>query len=77
LIPGGSPIALTTEYADYPRHVQQWAAFTERLGAEATPSLGVVIDDVFEFVLSPAIAAATEQSFNKYWKPQNRWQPVS
>jgi predicted nucleotidyltransferase component of viral defense system len=76
LIPGRSPIALTMEYADDPKHVQQWAAFTERLSAEATPSLGVVIDEVSEFVLPAAIAAATAQSFNQHWKPQNRWQPV-
>jgi hypothetical protein len=76
LIPGLSPIALTMEYADDPKHVQQWAAFTERLSAEATPSLGVVIDEVSEFVLPPAIAAATAKSFNQRWKPQNRWQPV-
>ena len=37
LIPGRSPIALTMEYADDPKHVQQWAAFTGRLSAEATP----------------------------------------
>ena len=42
-------------------HVRQWAAFTENLGAEATLGLGVVIDEVSEFVLPPAIAAATEQ----------------
>jgi len=76
LIPGRSPIALTMEYADDPKHAQQWAAFTERLSVEATPSLGVVIDEVSEFVLPPAIAAATAQSFNHHWKPQNRWQPV-
>jgi predicted nucleotidyltransferase component of viral defense system len=76
VIPGRSPIALTIEYADDPRHVQQWAAFKGRLSAEATPSLGVVIDEVSEFVLPPAIAAATEQLFNQHWKPQNRWQPV-
>ena len=76
LIPGRSPIALTMEYADDPKHVQQWAAFTERLSAEATPSLGVVIDEVSEFVLPAAIAAATAQSFNQHGKPQNRWQPV-
>ena len=76
LIPGRSPIALTMEYADDPKHVQQWAAFTGRLSAEATPSLGVVIDEVSEFVLPAAIAAATAQSFNQHWKPQNRWQPV-
>jgi predicted nucleotidyltransferase component of viral defense system len=76
LIPGRSPIALTMEYADDPKHVQQWPAFTERLSAETTPSLGVVIDEVSEFVLPPAIAAVTAQSFNQHWKPQNRWQPV-
>jgi hypothetical protein len=76
LIPGRTPIALSMEYADDPSHVQQWAAFTSRLVAEARPTLGVVIDEVSEFVLPPAIAAATEQSFNQHWNPKNRWQPV-
>jgi len=31
-----------------------------------------VIDKISEFVLPPAIAAATEQPFNLQWKPQNR-----
>jgi hypothetical protein len=65
VIPGRTPIALSIEYADDPSHAQQWAAFTQRLLAEATPSLGVVIDEVSEFVLPPAIAAATAQSFNQ------------
>ena len=76
VIPGRTPIALTIEYADDPSHVQQWAAFKGRLSAEATPSLGVVINEVSEFVLPPAIAAATEQSFNQHWKPQTRWRPA-
>ena len=76
VIPGRSPIALTAEYAADPNHVRQWAAFTENLGAEATLGLGVVIDEISEFVLPPAIAAATEQPFNQHWEPQKRWQPV-
>jgi predicted nucleotidyltransferase component of viral defense system len=76
VIPGRSPIALTVEYAADPNHVRQWAAFTENLGVEAALGLGVLIDEVSEFVLPPAIAAATEQPFNEHWKPQKRWQPV-
>ena len=76
VIPGRSPIALTAEYAADLNHVRQWAAFTENLGAEATLGLGVVIDEISEFVLPPAIAAATEQPFNQHWEPQKRWQPV-
>ncbi len=60
------------EYAADINHVRQWAAFTKSLGVEATPSLGVVIDKISEFVLPPAIAAATVQPFNLQWKPQNR-----
>jgi hypothetical protein len=43
---------------------------------EGTPSLSVVIEEVSEFILPPAVAAATEQSFKLHWKPHNRWQPV-
>jgi len=43
---------------------------------QSSPNFGVVIDEISEFVLPPAIAAASEQSFNQRWKPQNRWQPV-
>jgi hypothetical protein len=59
-----------------PNHVRQWAAFTKGLGVEAPSGLGVVIDKIYEFVLPPAIAAATEQPFNQHWEVQHRWQPV-
>jgi hypothetical protein len=39
--------------------------------------LAVVIDEVSDFVLQPAIAAATEQPFLQHWRPQNRGQTVS
>jgi hypothetical protein len=76
VIPGRFPIGLTVEYAADLNHLRQWAAFTESLRIEPTPDLGVVIDKISEFVLPPAIAAASEQPFNQQWKPQNRWQPV-
>jgi Nucleotidyl transferase AbiEii toxin, Type IV TA system len=44
--------------------------------SSATPGLGVVIDRISEFVLPPAIAAATELPFNQHWEVQTRWQPV-
>jgi len=76
VIPRRSPTALTAENAADLNHARQWAVFTKSLGAEATPGLGVVIDKISEFVLPPAIAAATEQPFNQQWEFQNRWQPV-
>jgi predicted nucleotidyltransferase component of viral defense system len=76
VIPRLSPIALTVEYAADRNHVRQWAAFSKSLGVEATPGLGVVIDKISEFVLPPAIAAATELPFNQHWEVQNRWQPA-
>ena len=75
-IPVRAPIALTMDYADDRNHLRQWAAFTERLSAETTPGLGVVIDEIIEFVLPPAIAAAAEQPFNQHWTLQQRWRPV-
>jgi predicted nucleotidyltransferase component of viral defense system len=75
-IPRRAPIALTAEYAADVNHVRQWVAFTKSLGVEALPSLGVVIDKISEFVLPPAIAAATEQPFIRHWEVQNGWQPV-
>jgi len=75
-IPRRPPIALTAEFAADLNHVRQWSAFTKSLGVEAPPGLGVVIDKISEFVLPPAITAASEQLFNQRWKPQNRWQPV-
>jgi hypothetical protein len=75
VIPSQSPIALTVEYAADLIHVRQWAAFTKSLGVEATPNLAIVIDRISEFVLPPAIAAATGQPFNQHWEVQNRWQP--
>jgi len=76
-IPRRLPIALTSEFAADLSHVRQWVAFTKSLGVEAPPGLGVVIDKISEFVLPPAIAAASEQPFDQRWKPQNRWQSVS
>ncbi len=75
-IPRRPPIALTAEFAADLSHVRQWSAFIKSLGVEAPPGLGVVIDKISEFVLPPAITAASERPFNQRWKPQNRWQPV-
>jgi hypothetical protein len=50
-------------------------AMPKSLGVEAPSGLGAVIYKISEFVLPPAIAAATEQPFNKQWKGQNQWQP--
>jgi predicted nucleotidyltransferase component of viral defense system len=75
-IPGRSPTALTAEFAADLNHVRQWAAFTRSVAAEATPGLGVVIDKISEFVLPPAMAAATEQPFRQHWGPQIRWQSL-
>jgi hypothetical protein len=75
-IPRRPPIALTAEFAADLNHMRQWSAFTKSLGIEAPPGLGVVIDKISEFVLPPAITAASEELFNQRWKPQNRWQPV-
>ncbi len=75
-IPRRSPIALTEEYAADVNHVRQWAAFSKSLGVEAPLGLAVVIDKISEFVLPPAIAAATEQPFNQHWEVQNRWRPI-
>jgi predicted nucleotidyltransferase component of viral defense system len=75
-IPRRAPIALTAEYAADLNHVRQWGAFTKSLSAESPPDLGIVIDKISEFVLPPAIAAATEQPFIQHWEVQNGWQPV-
>ncbi|MEA3135513.1 MAG: hypothetical protein QOG17_3359, partial [Gammaproteobacteria bacterium] len=48
---------------------------SKSLGVEATPGLGVVMNKISDFVLPPAIAAATEQPFNQHWEVQNRRQP--
>lgn len=76
VIPERPPIALTVEYSADHNHVRQWAAFTQSLATEATPGLGFVIDEISEFVLPPALAAATGKRFNQYWNSQSRWQPV-
>jgi predicted nucleotidyltransferase component of viral defense system len=75
-IPRRSPIALTAEFAADLNHVRQWAAFAKSLGVEAPPGLGVVIDRISDFVLPPAIAAATMQPFDHHWEGRNRWQPM-
>jgi len=76
VIPEGPPVSLTVEYAADPSHVRQWAAFTGSLGTEPIGDLGVVIEEIAEFVLPPAIAAAIEHPFNQYWKSQSRWRAV-
>jgi hypothetical protein len=76
-IPRQPPIALTLEYANDLSHVRQWAAFTNRLGTEAAPSLGAIIDEVTEFVLPPVLAAAAARQFNQHWNPHDRWQPTA
>jgi hypothetical protein len=76
MLPQQAPVALTVEYADDANHARQWVAFIGRAGAENSPGLGVVIEEVAEFVLPPALAAANTQPFDRYWKPQSRWRRV-
>lgn len=73
-IPKQSPVALSAEYSDDPSHARQWKAFTERVGTTAVPGLGILIDEVAEFVLPPVFAAANVQPFERRWKAPYRWQ---
>lgn len=77
MIPQQAPVALSLEYADDASHVQQWAAFIKRSGVEKSPGLDAVIDEVADFVLPPAFAAANEQPFDQQWKPPYRWWRVA
>jgi hypothetical protein len=77
MLPQQAPVALTVEYADDANRARQWAAFIRRAGAEKSPGLGVVIEEVAEFVLPPAFAAENAQPFNQYWKPQSRWRKLA
>lgn len=77
MIPQQAPVALSLEYADDASHVRQWAAFIKRSGVEKSPGLDAVIDEVADFVLPPAFAAANEQPFDQQWKPPYRWRRVA
>jgi predicted nucleotidyltransferase component of viral defense system len=57
-IPTEPPIGLTKAFADDRAKQQQWKSFADAIGAELPP-LGDVIEELAEFLLPYAVAAAT------------------
>lgn len=73
-IPTGTPVALTSEFAEDAAKRLQWAAFVRRSKlSEAGLDLGVVVKLLSLFLSSPTTAAVVERSFNETWTPPGPW----
>jgi predicted nucleotidyltransferase component of viral defense system len=57
-IPTDRPIGLTKAFADDPAKQQQWKSFAATIGAELPP-LGEVIEELADFLMPHALAAAS------------------
>ena len=60
-IPTEPPIGLTKAFADDRAKQQQWKSFADAIGAELPP-LGGVIEELAEFLMPYAVAAATSKA---------------
>jgi len=74
-VPVEPPLALTRAFAEHPAKSQQWAAFLRkgRLEADAV-TLEEIVAFIAPFLIEPAIALATQKTFEMDWPPGGPWQ---
>ena len=68
------PLALTSDFAQYPGKKEQWAAFVRKLQLKNQPALEDVIDFMADFLLPVLNAIACEEKFTLQWQPGGPWQ---
>jgi hypothetical protein len=74
LVPNDPPTCLTAVYFEAPDHVQQWRAFTRRIGEPAlTENFAQLNGEIAAFVMPPAAAAARRGAFASAWEPGGPW----
>lgn len=68
------PTALTPEFAEDPRKAVQWQAFLNRGGLDnVPPDLGIVVEDIADFLMPVAAAIVEGRPFSKTWEPGGPW----
>ena len=71
-IPHEIPVALTEEFSSSPDKVTQWQAFLRRSKLEdRSVEFSQIINDLIQFLMPPAIAAANDEAFDRKWA--NKW----
>lgn len=77
-LPAETPTALGPEFVDDPAKQRQWTAFLRRTGLDETIALADVADLLRSFLLPPASAAGSGETFSRTWPPGGDWlSPVS
>jgi Nucleotidyl transferase AbiEii toxin, Type IV TA system len=75
-VPGDAPTCLTAAYFEAPDHVQQWRAFTRRIGEPAlAENFAQLAGEIAAFVVPPAAAAGCGGAFASGWEPGGPWRP--
>ena len=73
-IPKDTPTALTAEFSSSPDKNTQWKAFLKTSRLDDTDlKLSQVIDDIYKFLMPPAVATANNKPFAKNWPAGGHW----
>jgi len=74
IVPGDTPMALTTQFAEIEGKAAQWAGFVRRLpGTTASTDFAAVIAATAAFAGPVLAATAKKVPFDKSWKPGGPW----
>jgi len=75
-----APVALTSAFAHQSASAAMWRAYRSRLvasGIEAPADLAEVVRVIGDFIMPPALAAASGTPFDQSWAPGAGWFPSS
>lgn len=74
LLPKETPLTLTREFSSDQAKATQWAAFLRRLNPEyGEMPLTRVMDELREFLMPMAVAAAKDEATEMIWQPRGPW----
>ena len=73
-IPRETPLALSMEFADNREKVFQWQGFLGRTAlSDNGTGLAGVVEDLFQFLQPPLLAAAGQEDFTLFWPSGGPW----
>ena len=72
-LPQHLPLALSDEFSRDSQKIVQWKAFLRKSGLQLNDDLGIIINNLREFLFPPLNAAAKRDKFNKTWNNGGPW----
>lgn len=72
-IPAEAPLALTHTFFENREKIAQWKAFSKKVKQYSDTDLQNVCTKIAQFIMPPAAAAASSQSYESIWIAQNGW----